>query len=585
MSAGGRRRQLLRVPVEDVPRRSLVELGSGEESRPAVTAASAPSPPPPPPGSTTGGSSPAPESGPPASASSPGSGPPSSRPSGSAPASVPPPAPSRPPPPPWPTDPSPPPTDEPSDELDQEIAEDAFLDDPRPSTAPAAAMAAGGRPPPPEDEATPPPGEVGPVSGTPPSQAAPGSSEPSPPSPSVPPASSPASTEAPASSSGAPGGDEADASAPGEGTDDGDDGLELEELAASPAPHPTPPPVPGTKTAPPPPPAAVQAAVAGPPTEPRHRAPASSPPPANGSRPTPPPPTRPRKRRTRPWFEDFFNDDYVRTVPPPRRDHIAQEIDFIEASLGLAKGATILDVGCGTGLHAVELAARGYLVVGLDLSLPMLSRAADEAQERGTKINFLHGDMREMSFEGAFDAVLCWGTTFGYFDDESNRRVVERLYAALKPMGLLLLDVVNRDFVIGRQPNLVWFEGDGCVCMEETQFNYITSRLEVKRTVILDDGRQRETPYGIRLYALHELGQLLHHQGFRVAQVSGERATPGVFFGADSSRMLILAERRLPSGGASPPSPPEEALTGTTSRVPDDAAPPEDAPADDEPFD
>ena len=260
----------------------------------------------------------------------------------------------------------------------------------------------------------------------------------------------------------------------------------------------------------------------------------------------------PTAKRRRPWFETFFNDDYLRTVPPPPDAHVRRQCDFIERSLSLERGATILDVGCGLGLHAVELSSRGYLVVGLDLSLPMLSRAADEAQDRGLKINFLHGDMREMSFDGAFDAVLCWGTTLGYFEDEVNKRVIERFYQALRPGGTLLVEVVNRDYVVRTQPNLVWFEGDGCVCMEETQYNYIKARLEVKRTVILDDGRQRETYYSIRLYAFHELGQLLHQQGFRVGSVSGHEAIPGIFFGADSPRMLVLAARRQDLGVRSP---------------------------------
>jgi SAM-dependent methyltransferase len=283
-----------------------------------------------------------------------------------------------------------------------------------------------------------------------------------------------------------------------------------------------------------------------------------------------------RKKRTRIWWEDFFNDDYLRTVRTPSAAQVARQCDFLEYSLGLQKGATILDVGCGLGLQAVELASRGYLVVGFDLSLPMLSRAADEAQDREIKMNFLHGDMREMTFDGSFDAVICLGTTFGYFDDDTNRQVLERMKRALKPQGLLLLDTVNRDFVVQGQPNLVWFEGDGCVCMEETQFNYISSRLHVKRTVILDDGRQRENEYGIRLYPLHEIGQLMHQMGFRVVEVSGMEATPGVYFGATSPRLILVAERRVerpsagtlpgmpgPAGASRPPSePPRATLPG-----------------------
>lgn len=257
-------------------------------------------------------------------------------------------------------------------------------------------------------------------------------------------------------------------------------------------------------------------------------------------------PTRPRPHA---WWEVFFDDDYLRTVRPPSREQIARTCDFIEARLGLRPGATLLDVGCGLGLHVLEMASRGYLGVGLDLSLPMLSRASEEAQARSLRVNFLHSDMREMTFDGAFDAVLCLGTTLGYFDEETNRRIVERLYRALRPGGVLLLDLVNRDHVIRSQPNLIWFEGDGCVCMEESEFNFFTSRLHVKRTVILDSGRQTENEYSLRLYSLHELGQLLNGIGFRVREVSGREALPGVFFGQESPNLVIVAERRAPSDG------------------------------------
>lgn len=264
-----------------------------------------------------------------------------------------------------------------------------------------------------------------------------------------------------------------------------------------------------------------------------------------------------KKKRKKSWWEEFFNDDFLRTVRPPSQEQVARQCDFLEKSLGLLRGAMILDIGCGLGLQAIELASRGYNVVGLDLSLPMLSRAADEAQDRGMKINFLHSDMKDMAFEGSFDAVLCLGTTFGYFDDESNRQVLERFRRALKPHGVLMVDSVNRDFVVQGQPNLVWFEGDGCVCMEETQFNFITSRLHVKRTMILEDREQRESEYSVRLYPLHELGQLMHNMGFRVTQVSGMEATPGVYFGAASPRLILLAERR-----------PEGAQTGDVGKPP-----------------
>jgi SAM-dependent methyltransferase len=194
----------------------------------------------------------------------------------------------------------------------------------------------------------------------------------------------------------------------------------------------------------------------------------------------------------------------------------------------------VLDLGCGTGHHAVELARRSYGVVGYDLSLQQLAIATEVAQEAQVKLNFLQGDMREMAFEEMFDGIFCWNTTFGYFDDEKNLAVLARVFRALRPGGMFLLDVINRDFVAARQPSNAWYAGDGCMCMDDMSVDFITSRLRVKRSLILDDGRSREAIYTIRVYSLHELGKMVHDAGFRVTEVSGD---------LDAGRLLRWQQR------------------------------------------
>ncbi len=250
------------------------------------------------------------------------------------------------------------------------------------------------------------------------------------------------------------------------------------------------------------------------------------------------------KKKTRGWWEDFFNEDFLRATPRLTEDQVQSEALFIEESLGVERGARVLDLACGTGRHAIELSKRGYDVVGFDLSLAMLARAGEEAQAKGRKVSFVQGDMRDMTFDEHFDGIYCWNTSFGFFEEDKNALVVTKMHRALKSGGLLLLDVANRDFLARQAPSLVWFEGDGCVCMDEMQVDWITSRVRVKRTMMIEDGRSRETEYSIRAYALHELGKLLHDHGFKVLEVSGSIATPGVFFGADSPRTIILAEKR-----------------------------------------
>ncbi len=219
------------------------------------------------------------------------------------------------------------------------------------------------------------------------------------------------------------------------------------------------------------------------------------------------------RRRARPWWEDLFNDDFIRTMPKFTPAQVAAEVDFIEDSLGVARGGSLLDLGCGTGRQAVELSRRGYAVVGFDLSLAMLARAGEEAQEQNQKINFVQGDMREMTFEEAFDGIYCWGSTFGYFEEEKNAHVISKVHKALRQGGQFLLDTVSRDFVIKQSPSLAWFEGEGCVCMDEMAVDWITSRMRVKRTMMLDDGRSKEIEYSIRIYSLARARQAPSRRG------------------------------------------------------------------------
>jgi SAM-dependent methyltransferase len=250
------------------------------------------------------------------------------------------------------------------------------------------------------------------------------------------------------------------------------------------------------------------------------------------------------KRKRRYWWEELFSEDYFRTLPRLDREQLLSEVDWIEQALGTEAGASILDLACGPGHHAIELALRRYDLTGLDLSPAMINRALETAAASGAEVQWSQTDMAQMEFEDAFDAAYCVGTSFGLFDDERNAEVARRLHRALKPHGTFLMQVLNRDHVIQRQPAMAWFEGDGCVCMEETSFNFITSRLNVKRTMIFDDGRQREIEYSVRLYSLHELGQVLHQAGFRILEVSGHPRTPGAFFGATSRELIILAQKR-----------------------------------------
>ncbi|MGE0404254.1 MAG: class I SAM-dependent methyltransferase, partial [Kofleriaceae bacterium] len=251
--------------------------------------------------------------------------------------------------------------------------------------------------------------------------------------------------------------------------------------------------------------------------------------------------------RGKPWFVDLFDEDYLRTLPFLTPQATQSEAEFVIDAMGLSPGAQVLDVGCGYGRHAMELAARGFHVVGLDLSTPLLVRGGEEAQRRGLEINFVRGDMRELDFDAQFDGAYCMFSTFGYFDDETNKKTVANIARALKPGGRVMIEILNRDYVIADLPTRVWWEGEGCVVLEEVELNYFSSRIQVNRSVVFDDGRQLEQEISVRAYSLHEVGKLMHAAGFRVLEVSGGYHTRGRFFGNQSRHIIVLAERKDPS--------------------------------------
>jgi len=75
---------------------------------------------------------------------------------------------------------------------------------------------------------------------------------------------------------------------------------------------------------------------------------------------------------------------------------------------------TVLDLGCGTGGHAIELARRGFQVVGVDISVEMLSRAKERARQAGVQIDFCHHDVRTMQLHDSFDASIAMFAVVGY---------------------------------------------------------------------------------------------------------------------------------------------------------------------------
>jgi len=148
---------------------------------------------------------------------------------------------------------------------------------------------------------------------------------------------------------------------------------------------------------------------------------------------------------------DDFSADYDRFVDWPGR--LAAELPFIERQLQEVRARRVLDAACGTGMHALALARRGYVVVGTDLSLGMIERARANAATAGVDVQFEVAGFGELSVRAGagFDAVLCLGNSLPHVlaSDELTSALAD-FAACLRPGGLLLAQNRNFDAVLER---------------------------------------------------------------------------------------------------------------------------------------
>ncbi len=162
-------------------------------------------------------------------------------------------------------------------------------------------------------------------------------------------------------------------------------------------------------------------------------------------------------------------------------------------AMGLQPGAQVLDIGCGYGRHAMELAARGSPRRGpRHPSTPLLVRGGEEAHRRGLTINFVHGDMRELTFDAQFDGAYCVFSTFGFFDDETNKKTVGNTLRALKPGGRVLIEILNRDYVIAGPADPGGGRAMAASCSKRSTSTTSRRCIQMNRSVVFDDGRQVE---------------------------------------------------------------------------------------------
>jgi SAM-dependent methyltransferase len=250
------------------------------------------------------------------------------------------------------------------------------------------------------------------------------------------------------------------------------------------------------------------------------------------------------------WYRNFFGIEWLELATQQFAPEQTQsQLDFILEVTGLAADAAVLDLCCGHGRHSIELAKRGYRVVGLDISEPSLELARATAADAGVQAEFIQGDMRDIPYQAQFDLVINLFTAFGYLESQAeDQKVLGAVAGALKPGGRFFIDTLNHAWLMRHFEGRGWrLLDDGVIMLEDREFDLWTGRNNVTWTMLHPDGRRHDQSHSVRVYTLVEFEAMLKVAGMVLQQAWG--SFEGAPMGLETNRMILLAAR---SDAASP---------------------------------
>lgn len=245
------------------------------------------------------------------------------------------------------------------------------------------------------------------------------------------------------------------------------------------------------------------------------------------------------------WYKKMFEGNLVKywlSVSDRRKEVTDLHVSFLRDVL---KKGLVLDHCCGPCRLSIPLSVSNA-VVGIDLSIYLLQAARKRAKQGKVKDLFLiRADMRYLPFKsGAFDNVMNFWTSFGFFSEEENKRVLSEIATVLKSEGIFVLDIANPVWILRNFRERDWSQEEDYLSLKERSVDWKTKRWKSKWIVVNKQTREiDEINFDHRLYDLQELKEMLNREGLVITQTYGSFKKES-FDEAMSNRIIILSKKK-----------------------------------------
>ncbi len=228
------------------------------------------------------------------------------------------------------------------------------------------------------------------------------------------------------------------------------------------------------------------------------------------------------------WHKAMYNNAFAEeSIGSQRFIELAKkQVAFLIDITNLKQGDSVLDVPCGVGRHSLEFAKHGAKVIGVDISKDCLKIARDKFKHKN--VQYLHGDMQNLKkFKGRFDLVVNLFTSFGYFfTDEENFRVLKSMASCLAPGGKVIVNLIDRDWILPIYQPVRWSEVDGRMVMEASRYDkkskYNESQMVMVNKKFSPPKLEHYHYHRVRLYSKSEMVGLMRKAGLTNIKVYGD---------------------------------------------------------------
>ena len=213
------------------------------------------------------------------------------------------------------------------------------------------------------------------------------------------------------------------------------------------------------------------------------------------------------------FFNGLYKHAWKEIIPPGLTE---AEVDFIQEMTAIKSPGKILDIMSGYGRHTLELGRRGIQVTAIDNLQDYIDEIKIKASEQNLPIESIRSDVLNVKLNGVYDAAICMGNSFAFFDKDDALKVLKNISNHLKPNGVLIINSwMIAEIAIKYFKEKDWHYAGEYKCMLEYKYCFFPSRIESEQTIISPDGVVESVKGVDYIFTLNELEGMLNKAGLR----------------------------------------------------------------------